>query len=147
MNKQSNKGFTLIEIIIVVVILGVLAAIALPKLTAQVSKARAAEAFNVLGTLMGKISECVSLEESLTANCNTLANLTTSTGFTAPSSTNFAYDIPAATCAVGATACSATATPKPGKFSTAGSLITFSIDLGTGVITKTLVGDYSGLNK
>jgi prepilin-type N-terminal cleavage/methylation domain-containing protein len=40
--SNTQKGFTLIEIIIVVVILGILAAIALPKLTENIDKARAA---------------------------------------------------------------------------------------------------------
>ena len=40
---MNKKGFTLIEIIIVIVILGVLATLALPRLAAQVDAAEAAD--------------------------------------------------------------------------------------------------------
>ncbi len=49
-NKQ-NQGFTLLELLAVVVTIGVLAAIALPNLLGQVAKGRQAEAKNVLGNI------------------------------------------------------------------------------------------------
>ncbi len=47
----KNQGFTLIELLVVVVIVGVLSAIALPSLTAQIGKAREAEAKTNLGVI------------------------------------------------------------------------------------------------
>ncbi len=44
-----NKGFTLIELMIVVAIVGVLAAVALPTYSDYVMKSREAEGINVLG--------------------------------------------------------------------------------------------------
>jgi prepilin-type N-terminal cleavage/methylation domain-containing protein len=41
-NTQNNKGFTLIEVIIVTIILGILAAVAVPRYTASVQKAEEA---------------------------------------------------------------------------------------------------------
>lgn len=48
-----------LEIIIVVVILGILAAIALPKVTQNISKARAAEAFQYGSVVSGAFQRCV----------------------------------------------------------------------------------------
>lgn len=49
--RQMDKGMTLIELIVVVSIVGVLAAIALPIYLNQTSKARGSEAKNTLGSI------------------------------------------------------------------------------------------------
>ena len=48
---RSQKGFTLIELIVVVIILGVLAAVAVPNFLKQVGKAREVEFQKTLGTI------------------------------------------------------------------------------------------------
>jgi prepilin-type N-terminal cleavage/methylation domain-containing protein len=44
--KRNSKGFTLIELIIVIVIVGILALVAIPRYFANVEKARKAEALS-----------------------------------------------------------------------------------------------------
>jgi prepilin-type N-terminal cleavage/methylation domain-containing protein len=46
-----NKGFSLIEVLVVLIILGTLASLAIPVLTAQKKEAFKAEAFNTLGVI------------------------------------------------------------------------------------------------
>jgi type IV pilus assembly protein PilA len=63
---KSNKGFTLIELMIVVAIIGILAAIAIPNFLNYQCKARQSEARTNLGTL-------ANLQEAYWAEWNTYA--------------------------------------------------------------------------
>ena len=98
-----SSGFTLIEIIIVVVILGILAAVALPKVTENIGRSVASEAFRMGGAVSAAYNRC--LENSAGGNvinvaaggdidnCTTGVTATqwTTLGMTAPPPTNFTY--------------------------------------------------------
>ena len=57
---KFEKGFTLIELMIVVAIIGILAAVAIPAYQDYTAKAQATEAFILLGGLKTPVSEAIS---------------------------------------------------------------------------------------
>ena len=64
-NRKKQAGFTLIELMIVVAIVGILAAIAIPAYQDYLARSQAAEAPSLLGGLKTPISEFYALKSSV----------------------------------------------------------------------------------
>jgi len=59
MKKQIQQGFTLIELMIVVAIIGILAAVAIPAYQDYTAKAQASEGFTMMGGLKTPVGEAI----------------------------------------------------------------------------------------
>ncbi len=68
MNTKNQKGFTLIELMIVVAIIGILAAIALPAYQNYTQKARFTEVTNATAAVKSAVEVCAQTTNDL-ANC------------------------------------------------------------------------------
>jgi prepilin-type N-terminal cleavage/methylation domain-containing protein len=87
-NMKNKKGFTLIELMVVVVIIGILAAVAVPKLFGMIAKSKASEVGPAAGTYV-KMQQAY-ISEAMAIGTWTII------GYKAPGTnnetTNFNYD-------------------------------------------------------
>ena len=86
-NKERKDGFTLIEIAVVIVILGVIAMLAFPSLFAQVERHRGQEAMNTMNLIKSNIESCGVQNAYNFANCDTWDEI----GMDNPTVGNFTY--------------------------------------------------------
>jgi type IV pilus assembly protein PilA len=75
MQRKAQQGFTLIELMIVVAIIGILAAIAIPQYQDYVTRSRWANTFSAVGPIKTAIGECAQRNNGDLSSCNSLTEL------------------------------------------------------------------------
>lgn len=140
MNKKS--GFTLLEIIIVIIIVGVLASLALPRFFSTIEFSRSTEALNSLGVIRKSIERCGLVADTVAA-CTGWANIDMSDpGLEA--NAHYAYAITITNGANRQYNIVATRNAIDGGDGV--STVTLTVDGAAGTIVRSGTGSYSSIN-
>lgn len=80
MKKQTQQGFTLIELMIVVAIIGILAAVALPAYQDYTVRSRVSEAMVMASAAKATVGENIATENAInTSSCDGVSTFSTAT--------------------------------------------------------------------
>ena len=144
LHKKNTSGFTLLEVIIVVIIIGVLASLALPRFFTMVEYSRAAEALKAFIAIREAMDTC-ELKHGL-ANCDHTAwgNL----GLNDPGAeaqAHWAYTIAPDVPAAGDYTVTATRNGIDDTSGSAGNTVTMIVNRGANTISRVGTGPYAGI--
>jgi prepilin-type N-terminal cleavage/methylation domain-containing protein len=98
-NLKNSKGFTLIELMIVVVIIGILAAIAIPRFASVSQGAKEAEAEPILKQIKS-LEDSEFLRENAYVTGDNAALLANLDGWEDPDAEYYTFSVSAANCAI-----------------------------------------------
>ena len=144
MLRTNKKGFTLLEVIVVIIILGVLAALALPRLFSNIEFSRSAEALNSIGAVRQSVERCATMSGDVYTNCNTFSpggNLDLNDPAAEPGA-HFAYVVTPGAAAGNYTV---TATRNAVDTGDGTSTVTLTVSRTAGTITRAGTGVFSSI--
>jgi len=143
--KNNKSGFTLLEIIIVIIIVGVLASLALPRFFQTIEFSRSSEALNALGVLKRSADRCAMMAGAAVGttpvytNCETFAEIGIEDP-TGAAGSSFTYGT-GGTYAAGPPETWVTYAERNGT----GDRITLSVDITNSTVTRGGTGAFSGI--
>ncbi|SCU99233.1 Type IV pilus structural subunit PilA [Cupriavidus necator] len=126
LGRRVQKGFTLIELMIVVAIIGILAAIAIPQYQDYVTRSRWSDNITSVAALKMAIAQCLQENNGAIASCDTVPLLTAAVGYPGVQNPpNGTVAVTPATAAIVIT----------GAAALAGCNVTFTPTVGTNAVT------------
>ena len=142
-----KKGFTLLELIVVIIVIGILATLGITQYTRMVERARGVEARTVLGAIRTNSAAIYMQESNSCTNC-TATNVVIGVDYPGPAAANctgafyFWYSTTAAATGFTGTATRCTAGGKAPQGIAPVGTVTLATDFSTGADTWTTSGGY-----